>query len=91
MSKNILDLSNIGTHDLMDELNRRGWKTELLFGLSDIDLQLESINDDRDEDNQIKLTDDNKGEILDQVFDRVDYFIEQINNEIENKILDYED
>ena len=91
MSTNILDLSNIGTHDLMDELNRRGWKTELLFGLSDIDLQLESINDDRDEDNQIKLTDDNKGEILDQVFDRVDYFIEQINNEIENKILDYED
>ena len=91
MSTNILDLSNIGTHDLMDELNRRGWKTELLFGLSDIDLQLESINDDRDEDNQIKLTDDNKGEILEQVFDRVDYFIEQINNEIENKILDYED
>jgi len=90
MSKNILDLSNIETNDLMDELNRRGWKTELLFGLSDIDMQLESINDDRDEDNQIKLTDDNKGEILDEIFGNVGYYIEQINNEIEDKILGYD-
>jgi len=90
MSKNILDLSNIGTNDLVDELNRRGWKTELLFNLSDIDLQLQSINEDRDEDNQIKLTDDNKGEILDDIFGNVGYYIEQINNEIEDKILTYE-
>ena len=90
MSKNILDLSNIGTHDLVDELNRRGWKTELLFGLSDIDLQLESINEDRDKESQIKLTDENKGEILDEVFANMDYFIEQINNDIEDRILNYE-
>ena len=90
MSKNILDLSNIETNDLMDELNRRGWKTELLFGLSDIDMRLESINEDRDEDKQITLSDDNKGEILDQVFDNVGYYIEQINNDIEDKILNYE-
>jgi hypothetical protein len=90
MSKNILDLSNIETNDLMDELNRRGWKTELLFGLSDIDMQLESINEDRDEDSQITLSDDNKGEILDQIFDSVGYYIEQINNDIEDKILNYE-
>jgi hypothetical protein len=90
MSKNILDLSNIETNDLMDELNRRGWKTELLFGLSDIDMRLESINEDRDEDKQITLSDDNKGEILDEIFDRVGYYIEQINNDIEDKILNYE-
>jgi hypothetical protein len=90
MSKNILDLSNIETNDLMDELNRRGWKTELLFGLSDVDLQLESINEGRDEESQITLSDDNKGEILDQIFDSVGYYIEQINNEIEDKILNYE-
>lgn len=90
MSKNILDLSNIETNDLMDELNRRGWKTELLFGLSDIDLQLESINEGRDEESQITLSDDNKGEILDQIFDSVGYYIEQINNDIEDKILNYE-
>ncbi len=90
MSKNILDLSNIETNDLMDELNRRGWKTELLFGLSDVDLQLESINESRDEDSQITLSDDNKGEILDEVFDNVGYYIEQINTNIEDKILNYE-
>ena len=90
MSKNILDLSNIETNDLMDELNRRGWKTELLFGLSDVDMQLESINEGRDEDSQITLSDDNKGEILDQIFDSVGYYIEQINNDIEGKILNYE-
>ena len=90
MSKNILDLSNIETNDLMDELNRRGWKTELLFGLSDVDMQLESIKEGRDEESQITLSDDNKGEILDQIFDSVGYYIEQINNEIEDKILNYE-
>jgi hypothetical protein len=90
MSKNILDLSNIETNDLMDELNRRGWKTELLFGLSDVDLQLESINEGRDEESQITLSDDNKGEILDEVFDNVGYYIEQININIEDKILNYE-
>jgi len=90
MSKNILDLSNIETNDLMDELNRRGWKTELLFGLSDIDMRLESINEDRDEDKQITLTNDDKGDILDQVFDNVGYYIEQVNNDIEDKILNYE-
>jgi hypothetical protein len=90
MSKNILDLSNIETNDLMDELNRRGWKTELLFGLSDVDMQLESINESRDEESQITLSDDNKGEILDQIFDSVGYYIEQINNDIEDKILNYE-
>ena len=90
MSKNILDLSNIETNDLMDELNRRGWKTELLFGLSDIDMRLESINEDRDEDKQITLSDDDKGNILDQVFDNVGYYIEQVNNNIEDKILNYE-
>ena len=90
MSKNILDLSNIETNDLIDELNRRGWKTKLVFGLSDVDMQLDSINDDRDEDNQITLTDDDKGEILDQVFDNVDYHVERINSDIEDKILNYE-
>jgi hypothetical protein len=90
MSKSILDLSNIETHDLMDELNRRGWKTELLFGLSDIDMRLESINEDRDEDKQITLTNDDKGNILDEVFDNVGYYIEQVNNDIEDKILNYE-
>jgi hypothetical protein len=87
---NIVDLSNIETNDLMDELNRRGWKTELLFGLSDIDLQLDSINEDRDEDNQITLSKEDKEEILDQVFDNVGYYIEQVNTNIEDKILDYE-
>lgn len=89
MSKNILDLSNIETNDLMDELNRRGWKTELLFGLSDIDMRLESINEDRDEDKQITLSDDNKGEILDEAFCNMGYFIEQINNDLEDRILNY--
>jgi len=90
MGKNILDLSNIETRDLIDELNSRGWKTELIFGLSDVDMQLESINGDRDEDNQITLSNDDKGEILDQVFYNVDYHVERINSDIEDKILNYE-
>jgi hypothetical protein len=90
MGNNIIDLSNIESRDLMLELRRRGWKTELMFGLDDVDLQLESINDERDEEDKIVLEDIDKQNILDDVFDNVDYYIERVNTDIEDKILDYE-
>ncbi len=90
MGKSIVDLSNIESRDLMLELRRRGWKTELMFGLDDVDLQLESINDERDEEDKIVLEDIDKQNILDEVFDNVDYYIERVNTDIEDEILKYE-
>ena len=87
---NILDLSNIETHDLFQELKKRGYKTDLVFGLSDVEFQLEQINSDRDEDDQLKLEEEDKREILERVFYNIDYYCERINEDIEEKILEYE-
>jgi hypothetical protein len=87
-TKNILDLSNIDSRDLMLELKSRGYYTDLIFSPYDIDLQLESINGDRDEDNNdiIVLTDDEKREILDNCFNS-DWYCERMNDDISDEIL----
>ena len=61
---------------LIEYINRTNFKTNLFLN------RISNI--------KIKLTDDNKGEILDEIFGNVGYYIEQINNEIEDKILNYE-
>lgn len=89
MSNNIIDLSNIDSWDLMKELNSRGYFTDLIFGVSDVDLQLESINDGRDDDDQIVLTQEEKMDVIDNCFS-VEWYSEQMNNDIYEEILKYE-
>lgn len=89
MSNNIIDLSNIDSWDLMKELKSRGYFTDLIFGVSDVDLQLESVNDGRDDDDQIVLTQEEKMDIIDSCFS-VDWYSEQMNNDIYEEILKYE-
>lgn len=88
-TKNILDLSNIDSRDLMLELKSRGYYTDLIFGISDVDMQLESINDSRDESDIIVLTDDDKRDILDMCFN-TDWYCERMNDDISDEILKYE-
>jgi hypothetical protein len=88
MSKNILDLSNIETNDLIHELYERGYYTDLLYSVSDVDMQLDDINEDRDEDKKIVLSEEQKKEILDESFS-LDWYCEQMNNDLQNKILNY--
>lgn len=89
MSKNILDLGNIETIDLIDELKSRGYHTDLLFCVEDVEMQLDDINEDRDDDNKIVLSEEQKKEVLDESFN-AGWYNEQMNNDIINKILNYE-
>lgn len=89
MSNNIIDLSNIDSWDLMKELKSRGYFTDLIFGVSDVDLQLESVNDGKDDDDQIVLTQEEKMDIIDSCFS-VEWYSEQMNNDIYEEILKYE-
>jgi hypothetical protein len=89
MNNNILDLSNIESYDLMKELKSRGYYTDLIFGIGDVDMQLESINDGRDESDIIVLTDDDKRDILDMCFN-TDWYCERMNDDISDEILKYE-
>jgi hypothetical protein len=86
MSTNIVDLSNIESVDLMNELKSRGYYTDLIFSPSDVDMQLESINDGRDEDDQIVLSDDEKSDILDLCFN-TDWYCERMNDDISDHII----
>ncbi len=89
MSKNIIDLSNIESWDLVDELKSRGWFTNLIYTPSDVDMRLESINGDREniDGNIIVLDEDDKKEILDYCFN-TDYFCELMNESLDDYILD---
>ena len=92
MSKSFADLSNLDTQDLIQELRNRGFVTQLLFGREDVQMKLDDINENRielDEDNQIKLSDNDMDDILNYVMD--DDSIGQIVNEgIESRILAYD-
>ena len=92
-TKNIVDLSNLDSWDLIKELNRRGYYTDLIFGISDVDSQLESINDYRDEEegNIIVLSQEEKMDILQDCFN-TDWYCERMNESLEQHILDnYDD
>ncbi len=87
MSENKIDLSSVGSRDLMMELKSRGYYTDLIFGFGDVDFQLESINDGRDEQDQIVLTEDDKREILNLCFN-TDWYSERMNDDISDHIID---
>lgn len=88
MSKNNLDLKNIKSIYLITELKSRGYFTELLYGISDVEMQLDNINECRySAESKIILTDDDKMDILDNCFN-TDYYTERLNEELEEYILD---
>ena len=80
-------IKELSDDNLINELKSRGYKTELLFNLEDINLQLSIINDYGD--SPIVLDEFEKEQILDEVFDNVDYYIERINSDIQDKIDEY--
>ena len=84
-------VKELSDDNLINELRSRGYQTELLFNLTDVDRQIEIMNEDTDEDDDdakspIVLCDYEKENILDAVFENVDYYIERINSDIQDKI-----
>jgi len=88
-TKNIVDLSNLDSWDLIKELNKRGYYTQLVYSPSDVDMQLASINGNRDEEdgNIIVLSQEDKEAILEDCFN-TDWYCERMNENLEEHILD---
>lgn len=63
-SGNIVDLSNLDTRDLIEELQNRGYNTELLFCREDVQTQLDSILEGY-YGLELTMTDEDKDNILD--------------------------
>ena len=84
-------IKELSDDSLINELRSRGYQTGLLFNLTDIDMQISKMNEDIDTDEEapIILDDLEKENILDEVFDNVDNYIEGINFDIQNKINEY--
>ena len=89
-TKNIVDLSNLDSWDLVKELNNRGYYTKLIFSPLDVESCLESINSDREEVDQIVFTKWDMSEVLDNCFN-TDYYCQRMNEDIDQHILDYYD
>ena len=62
-SGNICDLSNLDTRDLIEELENRGYMTNLLFCREDVDYQLDNILAGYPN-LELTMTDEQKDEIL---------------------------
>ena len=85
-------IKELSDDSLINELRSRGYQTGLLFDLTDVDRQISKMNediDDEDDELPIVLEDFEKENILDAVFDDVDYYIERINSDIQDKINDF--
>ena len=85
-------IKELSDDSLINELRSRGYQTGLLFNLTDVDRQIEIMNeaiDDDDNESPIILEDYEKENILYEVFDNVDYCIERINSDIQDKINEY--
>lgn len=87
MQQTNTQLSQFKIRDLVNELKNRGVYTDLVYTIYDIDMQLESINEDRDEADQIVLTDDDRKKILRNAIN-TDFYMEEMNEDLESYILD---
>ena len=87
MQQTNTQLSQFKIRDLVNELKNRGVYTDLVYTIYDIDMQLESINEDRDEADQIVLTDDDRKKILRNAIN-TDFYMEEMNDDLESYILD---
>ncbi len=82
-------MENLQSFELIQELQKRGYYTDLLFSIYDVESILDQVNDDRADDEQIVINPDEFMDILDKAVN-LDYITSDINERIENIINDYE-
>ena len=80
------NLNEVTTRELILELKSRGYTTELLFCLEDVDTQIKNVNEDED-DGKVELNEFEKMDILDTL--SFDYHISRINEEIFDRVFDH--
>lgn len=86
-----MKLEELTDRELILELESRGYITGLLFCREDVEIQLDSLNEDREEEgkNPIELEDDDKDYILETI--HLDWYIERMNETIFEKVSEYFD
>jgi hypothetical protein len=82
---------NVTDGELINELESRGYITNLLFNRHDIQSQIDSLNEDREDEGleAVEMDDEEKDNILERI--NTEWFIERINESIFEKVSDYFD
>jgi hypothetical protein len=85
---NVLEVV-VSDHQLIEELQSRGYMTDLLFNRNDVQNQIDNINEIRKDKGleSIEIDDDEKEDILERV--GVEWFIERINESLFDEVSDY--
>ena len=84
-SGNIVDLSNLDTRDLIEELENRGYMVNLLFCREDVDIQLNNVLMGY-RNLKLTMTDEQKDEILNSDI-LIEWASENINDRIYNSVM----
>jgi hypothetical protein len=82
---------NVTDGELINELESRGYITNLLFNRHDIQSQIDSLNEDREDEGleAVEMDDEEKDNILERI--NTEWYIERINESIFEKVSDYFD
>lgn len=86
------DLSNVSSTELIKELENRGFWTSFIYDTSDVAISLSLINEYRNTDERIVLSEDDKLEIINNCFEDdscldIDKVFIELNTAIDNYIL----
>lgn len=83
-----MEMTKVTDDELIQELESRGYVTDLLWCRQDVILNMKRINQDR-EDKFPELDQDEQDEILDKI--NLEYYTRRINEDIINTIYGYLD
>lgn len=83
-----MEMTKVTDDELIQELESRGYVTDLLWCRQDVILNMKRINQDR-EDKFPELDQDEQDEILDKI--NLEYYTRRINEDIINAIYGYLD
>jgi hypothetical protein len=83
-----MEMTKAADDELIQELESRGYVTDLLWCRQDVILNLRRINQDR-EDKFVGLDQDEQDEILDKI--NLEYYTRRINEDIINGIFNHQD
>ncbi len=78
-------IEKIPTDRLLHELQKRGFNTELLFGISDLKMNLETINESVDK--KINLSEKEMNHIIELI--DTEHYMALINEDIQHFIINY--
>jgi hypothetical protein len=82
-----MDLNKVTDRELIQELESRGYTTDLLFSIEDVKLQLDSYNGDNENENDVTLDEDDMSDIIDSL--TFDVTIGNVNDQIYEKITEF--